>query len=108
LPPFVDDPASLHSSRADAERQAAAELWVAGERSHARSLLQRQLKRGDPRALLQLASLFAHDGERAAAWQVLADLERVAPELSAETAALRSKLRGDPRAVNASPAPAPR
>ena len=92
LPPLVDDPASLHSSRGDAERQAAAALWAIGEHVRARALLDRQLKRGDPRALLQLASLFAYDGDRDAALKLLAEVERAAPELRAESAAVRARL----------------
>ncbi|HMI94337.1 MAG TPA: DUF2723 domain-containing protein [Polyangiales bacterium] len=92
LPQFIDDPASLHSSRGDAERQAAAELWVIGERTRARTLLDRQLKSGDPRALLQLASLFAYDGEYMAALKVLADFEHAVPELRAESSAVRARL----------------
>jgi hypothetical protein len=64
LPPFVDDPASLHSSRGDTERQAAAELWALGERDRARELLARQLKNGDPLAEQQIASLLAYDQPR--------------------------------------------
>ena len=99
LPVFVDDPASLHSSQGDIERQAAAELWALGEPSAASALLDRQLKGGDPLALLQLASLFAYDGQREAALRVLAELEQAVPELAAQTAPLRATL--------TSPAPAP-
>jgi hypothetical protein len=92
MPPFVDDPASLQSSQADALRQAAAELWAIGERAPARTLLAHQLNGGDPFALLQLAALFAYDGDHAAALRVLADLDRAVPELRPLIAAQRARL----------------
>ena len=92
LPPFIDDPASLQSSSGDALRQAAAELWALGERAAARTLLAHQSSDGDPFALLQLAALFAYDGDRDAALRVLADLERAVPDLRAAIAAQRAQL----------------
>lgn len=93
VPQFVDDPASLQSSQGDALRQAAAELWAIGERAAARTLLAHQLNGGDPFALLQLAALFAFDGDRDAALRVLADLDRAVPELRPMIAAQRMQLR---------------
>lgn len=92
LPRIVDDPSSYLVSTEDAARQAAALLWALSERDAARSLLQRQLERGDPLALLQLAHLQASAGQRADALQTLSTLEPLLSEASRDLAVMRRAL----------------
>ncbi len=93
LPPVFDDRASYELSLEDAVREAAAELWALSARDAARTLLAHQLKRGDPHALLQLALLLSAGGDRHAALQLLASVERELPRLRSDVGAVRAALR---------------
>lgn len=80
LPIIVDDPRSYLISKEDAVRQAAALLWALADPLSASTLLEHQLQREDPLALLQLAHLQASGGQRDSALRTLTAL---APLLSA-------------------------
>jgi tetratricopeptide (TPR) repeat protein len=89
LPFIVDDPRTYLVSSEDAVRQAAALLWALSDRAAASTLLQHQLQREDPLALLQLAHLQAASGERDRALRTLTALAPLLPGPQHELAQVR-------------------
>jgi Protein of unknown function (DUF2723) len=92
IPYIVDDADSYMVGVEDAVRQAAALLWARSDHQAASDLLQHQLQRGDPLALLQLAHLQASVGQRDGALQTLIALEPLLTEPQPELARMRKAL----------------
>lgn len=92
LPIIVDDPHSYLISKEDAVRQAAALLWGLSDRSAASTLLEHQLQREDPLALLQLAHLQASAGQRDSALRTLTALTPLLPAPQHDVSQLRESL----------------
>jgi hypothetical protein len=67
-------------------------LWALADRKAASTLLEHQLQREDPLALLQLAHLQASVGERQSALRTLAVLAPLLPEPQPELARVREVL----------------
>jgi hypothetical protein len=92
-PPAVRDPNAFLVSKEDAVREAATLLWAIGAAENARKLLNKQLKRGDVRSVLQLAWLELAEGDLEAARRTLHAFVTVAPELAHEASPLERHLK---------------
>lgn len=95
-PPVVRDPDAFMQTPGDVTREAATLLWATGDAEGALLLLELGARRGDARALLQLAWLHADAGRADLAREAVQQFVRDAPHLAAEADTLMPLLQGAP------------
>ncbi|MDQ3033902.1 MAG: hypothetical protein M3Y87_15910, partial [Myxococcota bacterium] len=92
-PPVVRDAGAIFATAEDVVRELAMMLVALGEPARAAQMLDAQQRRGDDRALLQLAWMQASDGLLEPARAALARYREMHPDREAEIAALAERLR---------------
>lgn len=84
FPGVIDDPDGTFTTRAEAERTAAAHAFALGADALARDLLRGQVERGEVRGLLQQALLAQAGGDPAGARAAITAFVAAAPDLAHE------------------------